>query len=351
MIKLLIFALVSSIEADYDSTFHAVLNEVMNYTFREMYDNAKVLSDSLIALRPNDPLPHLILAGLYDYYMLDYSTDELDDAFKMEIETVFELTERYKESDPSKYHYFRGLAYAYRATRAGRKRSLISAFKDGLRARKELRKAIELDSTLYDAYLPLGIFDYALSEAPKFIRWLMGSEDRREQGINEVRLAAEKGWITKVPAKHALVWMLAYYGRTREAVKIARELVQEYPTSRSFRWALAYALRRLGRWKEAKRVYEELFYLTANDSKQSLYNIALTLYWLAKSCYMTRDWDEAYYYSNAALLALDKCEKDSPGLKIMRRNLRRWIKVTEKRRSPIDTEQEDRLPMTFRELR
>ncbi len=347
---IIVLFLAATLQSKYDSTTVKLVEDVLHFTFSEKYDEAWLLIDRLKSHIPEDPLPHILRAGLDDYWMMDYTTNSLEDQFNAEIDTALLFAKRFKKSDPARYHFFRGIAYAYRATREGREKRLFPAVRDGRRALKELRKALKYDSTLYDAYLPIGIFDYALSELPGFVKFFIRTQDKREQGLREVRLAADSGWITRTAAKDALAWMLAYHGEYQEAAEIARELLKEYPGSRSFRWTLVYALRRMGKWHEALDVYNELFYLIARDPAQSDYNIAVVLYWITKGNYFIRNWDDAVYYGLSAKFMLDRCDPDLPGVKYMRKRVDFYLNLAQRRIKSANVGRE-RLPISLQGLR
>ncbi len=344
-----VLVLAATLQSRYDPGVVRLVDDVLHFTFAEKYDEAWLLIDRLKDSLPNDPLPHILRAGLDDYWMLDYTTNSLENEFNAEIDTALNLSKQFKRSDPALYHFFRGIAYAYRATRKGRNRQVLPAVRDGRRALKELRKALKYDSTLYDAYLPIGIFDYALSELPGIVKFFIGNKDRREQGLKEVELAATKGWLTRTAARDALAWMLAYHGEYRRAAEIARELVREYPSSRSFRWTLVYALRRMGKWKEALDVYSELFYLIASDPRQSDYNIAVILYWMTKGNYYQRHWDEAVYYGLSAQFMLDRCDPDLPGVKYMKKRIKVYIELAQ-RKIESENRESEKLPISLEGL-
>ncbi len=347
---LVTFMLVATLHSRYDSTTVALVNDILNFTFSEKYDEAWLLIDRLAQKEPGDPLPHILRAGLDDYWMLDYTSNSLEDEFKAEIDTAVRLAEQFKKTDKARYHFFRGISYAYLATRRGRNRQVLSALKYGRKALKELKKALKYDSTLYDAYLPIGIFDYALSELPGIVKFFIGKKDKREQGLKEVELASQKGWLTRTAAKDALAWMLAYHGDYSRALKIARELVKMYPHSRSFRWTLVYVLRRMGKWREALDVYNELFYLIASDPQQSDYNIAVVLYWMTKGNYYQRHWNEAIYYGLSAEFMLEKCDPDLPGVRYMLKRIKVYLNLAY-RRSEAEKAHNDKLPITFQGLK
>lgn len=290
-----------------------LLETAMRLTFQENYAAAEVVLDSIIRRWPQDPAGYLFKAGMLDLYMLDFSTRRREKEFYGMCDAAVRRADRLlrEASDPrirAWAHFFKGSALSYKALRQGRNRSFFSALRNGLAAVRELSQAVKLDSTLYDAYLGLGIYDYAMAELPRYLKWLpfvKDGKERREKALREMRLAAEQGWFSRVPAKDALAWTLAYRGRAREGYRIAMELVREFPESRSFRWTAAFAARRAGLLRRAEELYEEILYLVYRDQRGCNYCAAITLYWLAVTERARRKWEEA---RDHALLALSHLE-------------------------------------------
>ncbi len=257
--------------------------------FQEDFDGARRVFQEIVRQAPEDPLGYLLLTGLYDLYMLDYSVRDSEARF-FQYADLCEARARpwLRDADPHKRawgHFYAGAAAAYKAMRFGRNRQYLPALKHALRALKHLQAAVDLDSTLYDAYLGIGTYHYALSELPKFVKWIPGIGDKREQGLREIRLAAEHGLLSRYAALDGLAWVLAYDARPYEGIRIARRLVAEFPHSRTFRWTLAFAYYRAGKYRDALRTYEDLLYYSLPDHRNYPYNLAIILYWMAKASY------------------------------------------------------------------
>lgn len=59
------------------------------------------------------------------------------------------------------------------------------------------QKLLALDPTCYDAYLAIGAENYLLGSSPAPVRWLLrlsGSETDKQEGLDRLRLTAEKGY-------------------------------------------------------------------------------------------------------------------------------------------------------------
>jgi len=296
-----------------DSTLLAWVTRGQHFAYVEQFDSAEVYFQRVIATAPEDPMGYLLMAGLLDLYMLDYSVDTREREFfeyTRQAEARAKAWLKRKPRDPREQawaHFYLGAAASYRALYQGRKRRFLSALRDGLRAVHELSRAVQLDSTLYDAYLGLGVYDVAMSELPKFLRWLPGVDgSRKKRGLAKIRKAATHGLISKYAALDALAWALAYSGKPWEGIKIAKQLVQEFPASRTFRWTLGFALFRGGRYADAARVYQEILYSTLEDQPGYPYNIAIILYWLARIDYARARYTRSLYWIEVARSLLNR---------------------------------------------
>ncbi len=284
-----------------------------HFAYVEAFDSAEVYFQRVIKAAPDDPMGYLLMAGLLDLYMLDYSINTREKeffAYTREVEKKAKPWLKRYVHDTTRLawaHFYLGAAASYRALYQGRKRRFLSALRDGLRAVHELSTAVKLDSTLYDAYLGLGVYDIAMSELPKFLRWLPGVDgNRKKRGLAKIRKAATHGLISKYAALDALAWALAYDRKPWEGIKIARRLVQEFPSSRTFRWTLGFALFRGGRYTDAYRVYQEILYSTLQDQAEYPYNIAIILYWLARIDYVRGRYTRSLYWIDVARSLLDQ---------------------------------------------
>lgn len=304
-----------------DSNMIQLIHQGQNYAYVEQFDSAASYFKKIIKSYPDDPMGYLLMTGLLDLYMLDFSVNTKEKEFFRYADRSISLAERWimrYRSDSlmlSWAHFYKGAALAYKALYNGRKRKFFSAVKDGIKAINALTHAIKLNPKLYDAYLGLGVYDVAMSELPKFLKWLPGFGDRKSRGISKIRLAAEKGLVSKYSALDALAWTLAYNRKTKEAVKIAKNLVNEFPRSRTFRWTLAFSLYRSGKYKQARDVYKEILYYTLKDQPDYPYNIAIILYWVARIDYMLGRYAQSLYLINVAKSLLenewrDKLRKD-----------------------------------------
>lgn len=158
--------------------------------------------------------------------------------------------------------FLAGMAFGQKGIADGTTNHYLAAYKGIRKAIRLFEEALKLDPEEYDAYYGLGLYHYAFSRLPGFYRTLASiilPTGDREQGLKELRLAAEKGTYTKMLAKVAL---LRIYGTPEEsyeeALPLAEELIARYPGSPELYFHLALIYSELGRHPEALRIAEEI---------------------------------------------------------------------------------------------
>ncbi len=338
MLKLLVLLFILGRGESYE----ALLQEGINYGYREKYAEAFALFNLAIQKKPDYPAAYLYKAALLDLYMIDFTDDSKEKDFFILLNKAIKYSDRLIKSGDRKTkalgYFFKGSAYMYAALRYGRKKSYINAANAGVRALKLLMKVPKYDSTLYDVYLPLGVYSYAVNKLPKGLRFLkvfLPDATNKEKAIEMIELAARKGRYVKILAKDALAWVLAYDGQREKSIKVARELVREYPGTRAFNWTLAYALKRAGRWKEAELVHRVILYLTLRDQANYPYNVALALYALSICEYVLGKKLYAIVYLDIAREYL-KDARDIPEKRYLAKKISRLEKRLEKYKRFID---------------
>jgi tetratricopeptide (TPR) repeat protein len=98
-----------------------------------------------------------------------------------------------------------------------------------------------MDSTFYEAYIGIGTYDYWMSRNTEFLNGLPFYNDNTQIGIDKLREAIDKSSYTSYLATHSLVWIYIDQHNYSEAIKLAQKAVNDFPTSRYFKWGLARA--------------------------------------------------------------------------------------------------------------
>jgi tetratricopeptide (TPR) repeat protein len=217
------------------------------------------------------------LAATYNSRMTHFENDADTDQFNTAIDKTIRLIENEQEftiglpdSTQAQLLFYLGSAYGYRAYFQGRNGQFISAVANGLKSVGYLNESLEKDSTLYGAYLGIGVYKYWRYSRLSFISWLPMIPDDRDQGIVMINVAISHDSLSKYMAMHQLIYILLDYGKTKEAVELAEIVIKKYPDSQFMWWATAHAYFKDGDYQQADKSYEKLYSLILNDKNKNL---------------------------------------------------------------------------------
>jgi tetratricopeptide (TPR) repeat protein len=274
---------------------NATLNE--NYIFAQDRFKKVISTDSL------NPAGYFFLGALYQAEMMDYESDFKEEEFYSTLEKAIKLAQKRiscGNNNPWDYLYL-GNSYGYLGVYKARKGNWWSAFRNAMEAKSAFKKAVEIDSTFYDAYLGLGSYHYWTSHFTKTFAWLPFFADERERGIKELKLAAEKSIFSKVAALNALIWVYINEKDCQKAVQLAEELQKEYPEGKIFLWALATAYYEGYDWGKAIEYYNLIIEKLKNNPEGNYYNLIECKYHIAESYFNFGDFAECAKVCQEAL--------------------------------------------------
>lgn len=114
----------------------------------------------------------------------------------------------------------------------------FAALSETKQARLAADKLLALRPDYYDAYLAVGVENYLLSLKPAAVRWLLrlsGSETDKQEGLQKLRLTAERGHYL-LPFARLLLAVAAVRDKDRDAARgELRWLTAQFPANRLFR--------------------------------------------------------------------------------------------------------------------
>ncbi|MEO0196646.1 MAG: hypothetical protein ABIL78_01900 [candidate division WOR-3 bacterium] len=286
----------------------SILTEAMYLGLNEYYTQAFMLIDQVLKQNSTSIKAYLLKAILLDYRMDDYGTNIGENEFFECVEQVIRLASPLIQSDKrDEGYFFLGSAYALRAFRYGKKGIYAPILSDIINGLDYLNKALEINPQLYDAYLLLGLYNYATDQFPSFVKAILRTGDtkkRKKLGIEQLEIASQKSKYVKDLTKYVLLEVYYREKMYGKAYEIGKELVQKYDHSRNIRWIYGKSLRALHKWDEAREVYEDLLYLILDARDFDKYQIVLASYYTAFCYYVLQKYDEAYQFSNFAYMVI-----------------------------------------------
>lgn len=163
--------------------------------------------------------------------------------------------------------FYRGSAYGYLAYFLGQKGDWYKALNNGMQSVDDLERAIECDSTMWDAYLGLGVYKYWKSTKLKFVLWLPFVSDRREEGIENIKTAIVNDCHSRYLAMHQLIYILIDHKEYDSAIKYGRMAIEAYPQSQFMWWAYAHCYYKKHDNDQAIQAYRILLNIIESDTQ------------------------------------------------------------------------------------
>ncbi len=246
-----------------------------------------------------DPLLWSVLKLAYlQLYMSDNDTDYRYGEFVSLMDSIVSAYGR-KPQKSTREKMLLATTMAMGAVFYGRRRNIPKALALGNKAFNLYREAYREDTTVYDALLPMGLYDYAIG-------YLTHSSSRKRRGIDKIRIVLRKGVLAKPLAYAGLVYVYIFDNKPGKAIKYALKALSMYPQSRTFRWILAEAYLKAGMYPEAYRTYDEIRRDLKRRNPGCKVCVAEALYYMGESLHgagkeeeARRTWYRALWYLKA----------------------------------------------------
>ncbi|MEJ2056048.1 MAG: hypothetical protein P8X42_19210, partial [Calditrichaceae bacterium] len=250
------------------------IQQTIDYTINNQFDSAEAVIQDRFAGGDSSLPVYFYYASILNSKMTHFENKEDEDLFNDILNRIINEAGKLIETGNienkkllAKAYFYRGSAYGYQAYAQGKNGQWLKALDNGLSSISDLQESVKIDSTLYDAYLGIGVYNYWRSTKLKYMLWLPFVPDRRKEGVEQIKLAIRKGRYSAGMGMHQLIYILLDYGRFDEAVPYAEKVIRLYPNSQFMRWAHAHVYYKRHEYEKAVQSYLKLLQLIENDNK------------------------------------------------------------------------------------
>ena len=203
--------------------------------YRLEFDKAESEFREIVRLSPESPAGYFALAALSWWrYSQNFDVQggykAIEDEFIYNSDKVIDLSKKMVDEgrDLDQAYFFMGSAYGLQGRWYAVQRSWWRAYTRGRKGRKFLKKCVEVNPAIYDAFLGLGIFDYYAATLPGALglgaKLFVGGD--RKRGVEYVRLAREKGRFFKVEARFFLIEIYSMHEKDFKAAYAETEALR-----------------------------------------------------------------------------------------------------------------------------
>ena len=273
----------------------------LEWTAAERFGEADSLYRALVKSDPGDPWGHFFWAVEIAARMMDAEQDSFSPAFSIQLSIAQQLAEKElkklkkekKSGARPDLFLLMGNIWGYRAIYEHRRGYWGGGLSAGLKAKKNFDRALELDSTVYDAYSGLGNYNFWKSARTRKFLISAFFPDERKKGIEQLILAKERGFFSRPAAAASLMWALISQKDYLWAQKLADSLSAAFPEAKSPLWALGTIYQEKKMWDSTAAVFLELLRRLEADSLQSGFNFVECRWRLANAHFNSGRYQEA----------------------------------------------------------
>ena len=256
-------AVAQNLDAEFETHTQRGINEVYNLDF----ENAENEFRRLVVLRPKHPAGPFFLAMVQWWKIqTDLDNDQYDDQFHDALDGVIALCDEMLEHNQNDVTalFFKGGSIGFQGRLETHRSQWLAAANAGRKALPIVQEAASLDPNNYDIQLGMGIYNYYAEIVPReypFVKPLMVfvPPGDRQKGIEQLRLAAEKGKYASVEASYFLMQLYYQFEKNYPlALEIATRLHERFPNNMLFHKYLGRCYVSLAEWSQVAEVFREI---------------------------------------------------------------------------------------------
>ncbi len=282
------------------------LDDAYNFNWTK----AENVFQNIIDKYPEDPRGYHYKARVYAWYYLSSKKDSAYQKFVDFSDTTIDKANALLEKNPEDKNtlYILGSAYTYRAIVFAKAESYLDAIWASKKSESYLSEALKTDSTIYDAYLGLGLYNFAVGQIPSAFKWalnLAGINGNEKTGLNYLKIAAKRGIFAKVEAQYYLSQILSEVQFDYNlAGTYLKNLIQKYPSNLLFNYS--YAVLKL-KQKDLNISEKMLRKIIVKNNPDFIQIISFSNFLIGDIFYRRNEFDSAkVYYLDFLTTAPDK---------------------------------------------
>ncbi len=225
--------------------FQRQIKNGLNYLYNFNLEKAKEVFESIEIKNPDHPAGYHYSSIINLWYFLDQKRDSDKTAFLDLSDSVVSKSKKILEDDEDNpfIYFLLGTTYSYRAMIYARDGEYLNVLWSTKESYNYLSKVLEIDSTYYDAYLGLGLYNFAVSQTPPAWKWALELTDitgNKKLGLEYLKLAANKGNLVTIEAKFYLSQVLSEFLMDyNSSEKYLTKLIYNYPNNILFKYGMA----------------------------------------------------------------------------------------------------------------
>ncbi len=300
---LCLFFILNFTRAQSNNNF-SIIQKGIEASYKFQLKKADSLFFNYIKYFPKSPAGYHYLSQLHLWYYLG-SRDETERIiFEKYSQLALEKTETLldEQGNEANTHFLLGQIYTLRALGQIFQDKSISALFSSRNAVSEFEETLDIDSTYYDAYYGIGLFNYVLSFVPDKFKWaiaIAGLDADKEKGLKNMGIAYRRGKFMKSEAGFQLSQIYAdYIAEHDSSLALLNELTEKYPQNLIFNYEKCVVLIKSHKLDFAEKLLKKI---SNHKYKQFSQTNALINFQLGNIYYFKNRFKTALIYFNRFL--------------------------------------------------
>jgi tetratricopeptide (TPR) repeat protein len=298
-----------------DKQIQVGLDKIYNFNWE---DGFKAFN-TIIKKSPDDPRGYHYKSIIFLWYYLGNLQETNLDSFTYFSDKSLELAnQKLTQKITAELKFLVGSIYYNKSIAEARSGNYLQALWTSNQMKSNLEEAVKLKPDLYDAFLGLGLYNFALSQIPSTLEWaanLVGITADKELGLSYVNKTVQKGKLSKIDAQYYLSQLFSRVVVDHPAAKeLLSNLVKRYPKNLLFNFSLAWIEYELNDLSNAEKHLR--FVINADDNLYP-FVVSNSNYLLGNVFFARNQFDSArVYYNNYLKLSVNDDYKGFSNLQI-----------------------------------
>ncbi|MBN2572054.1 MAG: DUF3808 domain-containing protein [Ignavibacteriales bacterium] len=291
----LIFCLISYVGFAQSQLESSILKG-LEYFYNFQFDKAEQKFNDIIKKYPEKPQGYHYLAQMYLWKYIGCKDEDEFSNFTKYSDLALQKAEEIIEKDGNNYDvkYILASTHLLRVLASAQKEPNFDAIGDTKIAINYFEEIIEDKPKFYDAYLGLGILDYALSYVPGLFKWglaMIGLSADKDRGLNYINKTYTKGKYSKTEAGLHLSNIYSdYLANYKGAIKILKSLTSKYPNNSVFNYQLGSIYIKAKKLNDAEKSLNKVIQL---NNKSFIQTNAYAYFLKGQIAFMKNDFEKA----------------------------------------------------------
>jgi tetratricopeptide (TPR) repeat protein len=249
----------------------------LEYCYNFRWGQANNEFSKLIDKYPDDPRGYHYKSTIYLWYYLSSKNTNDYKNFVKYSDLAIDKGENLLDKNPNDdiILYTIGTTYSCRAIVFAKAENFVDAAWASKKSEGYLSECLKINPKRADAYLGLGLYNFALGQIPSGFKWalsLAGIKGNKSLGIQYIKKAANEGYLSKTEASYYLSQIYSEVINNYEAAAgCLKQMLKKYPDNLLFNYSMAIVEIKRKNPLQAEKIISKIIKSNESNFKELIY--------------------------------------------------------------------------------